>query len=429
MGAQTTGRDGGRWRCRPACTRAAAARLHPPLSGPLRPGPIRRPPGRRSPTSHHSRCLCDPRSLRCRRRASTRPGCCATGTRSTTPPSAVRGGPEAHVAYRMPAGRAAGSAQSRSAPAVPAARAEPAVPASPHARSAPAGGAGGRAGGAGCLPAKPGLPAEWRGRRDKGGWSGAGRGAGGQVVGPPLLPPPPWLAGWAGQRTAPAWLLRLDLGMRPTLSALLLLLLLPLRLPCPAQASPDGGLLQSSTVADRVSFAFADGETQLVPGAYIEFAERRVLPEFAHLKVWRLGWRACPGWLRRQPACSSVTLRCAAPHSPGIGRRRRCGSGTAATASRRPAPTAFLNPPRWRRSSSSAPPRYRQLCSVAVLPAHVKLLRGGRVAQTGGVERSRWALCCDGAQNPSRGRAASSPKTRPATSSPIFTSIRSARIT
>lgn len=37
--------------------------------------------------------------------------------------------------------------------------------------------------------------------------------------------------------------------------------------------------------ADRVSFSFAGGETRLVPGAYIEFAERRVLPQFAHLKV------------------------------------------------------------------------------------------------------------------------------------------------
>ena len=37
--------------------------------------------------------------------------------------------------------------------------------------------------------------------------------------------------------------------------------------------------------ADRVSFCFAGGETRLVPGAYIEFAERRVLPQFAHLKA------------------------------------------------------------------------------------------------------------------------------------------------
>lgn len=40
-------------------------------------------------------------------------------------------------------------------------------------------------------------------------------------------------------------------------------------------------------MADRVSYCFAGGETQLVPGAYIEFAERLVLPQFAGFKVWR----------------------------------------------------------------------------------------------------------------------------------------------
>ena len=53
--------------------------------------------------------------------------------------------------------------------------------------------------------------------------------------------------------------------------------------PSHAQVSLDGGLLQSSTVADRVSYCFAGGETQLVPGSYVEWAERRVLPEFASL--------------------------------------------------------------------------------------------------------------------------------------------------
>ena len=51
------------------------------------------------------------------------------------------------------------------------------------------------------------------------------------------------------------------------------------------QVSPDGGLLQSSTVADRVNVCFACGESALVPGAYIEFAERLPLPQFAHLPV------------------------------------------------------------------------------------------------------------------------------------------------
>ena len=57
--------------------------------------------------------------------------------------------------------------------------------------------------------------------------------------------------------------------------------------PCPpapshAQVSPDGGLLQSSTVADRGLLLLCGGE-QLVPGSYVEWAERRVLPEFASL--------------------------------------------------------------------------------------------------------------------------------------------------
>lgn len=73
--------------------------------------------------------------------------------------------------------------------------------------------------------------------------------------------------------------------------------------PCRAQVSPDGGLLQSSTVADRVSFTFAGGETELVPGAYIEFAERLVLPQFAGLQV---GWYAYRGgWVTR-----SSRVRC-----------------------------------------------------------------------------------------------------------------------
>ncbi|EFN52697.1 hypothetical protein CHLNCDRAFT_36784 [Chlorella variabilis] len=50
------------------------------------------------------------------------------------------------------------------------------------------------------------------------------------------------------------------------------------------KVSPDGGLLQSSTVADRISYCFAGGETELVPGSYVEFAERLVLPQFAGLK-------------------------------------------------------------------------------------------------------------------------------------------------
>ena len=47
--------------------------------------------------------------------------------------------------------------------------------------------------------------------------------------------------------------------------------------------SPDGGLLQSATVAGKVEATFSGGETILIPGSYVEFAERRVLPAFAHL--------------------------------------------------------------------------------------------------------------------------------------------------
>lgn len=47
--------------------------------------------------------------------------------------------------------------------------------------------------------------------------------------------------------------------------------------------SPDGLLLQSSTVADSTSFQFSDGTIESVPRSYIEFAERLVLPEFKNI--------------------------------------------------------------------------------------------------------------------------------------------------
>jgi hypothetical protein len=49
------------------------------------------------------------------------------------------------------------------------------------------------------------------------------------------------------------------------------------------KVSPDGGLLQSSTVARMVVAEFAGGQKAEIPGSYVEFAERRVLPAFAHL--------------------------------------------------------------------------------------------------------------------------------------------------
>ena len=51
--------------------------------------------------------------------------------------------------------------------------------------------------------------------------------------------------------------------------------------------SSDGKLVQSSTVAEMVDAAFANGQGGLVmhriAGSYVEFAERRILDEFAHL--------------------------------------------------------------------------------------------------------------------------------------------------
>ena len=49
------------------------------------------------------------------------------------------------------------------------------------------------------------------------------------------------------------------------------------------KTSPDGGLLQSSTVARMVMAEFAGGRRAEIPGSYVEFAERRVLSQFAHL--------------------------------------------------------------------------------------------------------------------------------------------------
>ncbi len=47
--------------------------------------------------------------------------------------------------------------------------------------------------------------------------------------------------------------------------------------------SPDKGLVQSSTVARMTKAEFAGGEVHDIPGSYVEFAERRVLPEYSHL--------------------------------------------------------------------------------------------------------------------------------------------------
>lgn len=54
-----------------------------------------------------------------------------------------------------------------------------------------------------------------------------------------------------------------------------------------SKVSPDGLLIQSSTVAEMVKAEFSSttgsAETHDIAGSYVEFAERRVLPEFANL--------------------------------------------------------------------------------------------------------------------------------------------------
>ncbi|MBN9382041.1 MAG: DUF1338 domain-containing protein [Chitinophagaceae bacterium] len=53
--------------------------------------------------------------------------------------------------------------------------------------------------------------------------------------------------------------------------------------------SPDGLLLQSATVAGKIEAAFAGGEKKMIAGSYVEFAERKVLPEYAGLSSGTLG--------------------------------------------------------------------------------------------------------------------------------------------
>ena len=54
------------------------------------------------------------------------------------------------------------------------------------------------------------------------------------------------------------------------------------------KTSPDGGLLQSSTVAEMIDAEFAGGEVHAISGSYIEFAERRILPQFEHLPKYQV---------------------------------------------------------------------------------------------------------------------------------------------
>jgi hypothetical protein len=49
------------------------------------------------------------------------------------------------------------------------------------------------------------------------------------------------------------------------------------------KVSPDGNLLQSSTVAEMIEATFANGIKHRISGSYVEFAERKVLKQFEHL--------------------------------------------------------------------------------------------------------------------------------------------------
>ncbi len=55
------------------------------------------------------------------------------------------------------------------------------------------------------------------------------------------------------------------------------------------KVSPDGGLRQASTVAQMTNAVFSGGDTARIAGSYVEFAERRVLPQFADLPADQIG--------------------------------------------------------------------------------------------------------------------------------------------
>ncbi|MDB5242546.1 MAG: hypothetical protein JWP57_3171, partial [Spirosoma sp.] len=55
------------------------------------------------------------------------------------------------------------------------------------------------------------------------------------------------------------------------------------------KVSPDGGLRQSSTVAQMIDADFAGGDSFRIAGSYVEFAERRILPQFQGLPDNQIG--------------------------------------------------------------------------------------------------------------------------------------------
>jgi hypothetical protein len=54
------------------------------------------------------------------------------------------------------------------------------------------------------------------------------------------------------------------------------------------KTSKDGLLIQSSTVAEMLSGDFANGQTKSISGSYVEFAERKVLPQFANMAISKI---------------------------------------------------------------------------------------------------------------------------------------------
>lgn len=48
--------------------------------------------------------------------------------------------------------------------------------------------------------------------------------------------------------------------------------------------SPDGGLLQSATIAEMINAKFANNEHLEISGSYVEFAERKILPQFKNIR-------------------------------------------------------------------------------------------------------------------------------------------------
>jgi hypothetical protein len=55
------------------------------------------------------------------------------------------------------------------------------------------------------------------------------------------------------------------------------------------KTSRDGNLLQSSTVAELVTATFAGGESHQISGSYVEFAERKILPQYTSLDAAQIG--------------------------------------------------------------------------------------------------------------------------------------------